>query len=218
MGLLVAGNVATMGSYAFCCGFQPGAADEKPLIDTLTILLGAPPSIGLMSSLRRLFYESHTLSLLDMRTRVETTDEPRVRRVQLPERVQRMAELKARYPGLSIVGETEFSYSLFDKALDQYDKNELRFIPLDECTRRDQETEGLRRDIVLSIEVQRDDSLRMGREQIEPRAQVATDLQIRNALVRRGLAYDCAGLITFTVVEAWIQKIFRLIQEPPLEG
>ena len=31
------------------------------------------------------------------------------------------------------------------------------------------------------------------------------------------MAYDAGGLITYTVLEVWIQKLFRLLQEPPLE-
>ena len=207
-----------MGSYAFCCLFQPGATDEAPLVDTLTRLFGgAVPGIGLMSSLRRLFFESHTSAIVDMRSRLERDDD-HPKKIQGPERTSRMAELRLRLPGLTISGDLEFSNALLDKTIDQLDKNELKFIPLDECTRRDQEFDGIKRDELLRIDIQRDDSLRLGRETSEVRARLSTDLDIRNAFMRRALAYDCAGLITFALQESWILKLFRLMQEPALEA
>lgn len=216
---LVTGNIGTMGSFAFCCNCQPNAPDETPLINALTTVLGGQaPSIGQMSKFRRLFFEAHTVALVDMRTRCEGTTDGQPRRMQLPERVQRMVELRARYPGFSIVGEMEFSYALLDKVVDQFDRNELRFIPLEECTRRDQELDGVKRDDILKIEVKKDDSLRLEREQANPTARLATDLEIRNAFFRRALAYDAAGLLSFPVHEAWINKLFRIMQEATVEG
>ena len=109
------GGVASMGAYAWCCGFQPGSQDEAPLVAIITQLIGAVPSIGLMSQLRRLFYECHTVSLMDMRSRLDRTDDDLPRKLQLPERVARMDQLRLRYPGLLIEGELEFSYALMDK-------------------------------------------------------------------------------------------------------
>ena len=85
--LILDGNIRTMGQFAFCCAFQPGAADEAPLIVVLTTLPGGAPNIGLMSGLRRLFYQAHTLDLIDMRGRMGTTEEPRPRQFQLHGRV-----------------------------------------------------------------------------------------------------------------------------------
>jgi hypothetical protein len=50
-----------------------------------------------------------------------------------------------------------------------------------------------------------------------PEARLATDLEIRNAFVRRALAYDAANLITYSRMETWIVKIFRLMQQPALD-
>jgi hypothetical protein len=148
---LVTGNIGTMGSFAFCCNCQPNAADETPLIQAITTVLGNAPSIGQMAMFRRLFFEAHTLALVDMRTRCEGTPDGQPRRMQLPERVQRMVDLRARYPGFLVAGEMEFSYALLDKVVDQFDRNEVRYIPLEECTRRDQELDGVKRDDILKI-------------------------------------------------------------------
>ena len=207
-----------MGSFAFCCNCQPNSQDERPLRDVLTTILGSDPSVGEMAKFRRLFFEAHTIALVDMRSRCEGTSDAQPRRMQLPERVKRMADLKARYPGFLIADEFEFSYALLDKVIDQFERNELRYIQLEECTRRDQELDGLRRDDILKIEVKRDDSLKLEREHPQATARLATDLEIRNAFVRRALAYDAGGLITFSTHELWINKLFRIMQEPSVEG
>ena len=207
-----------MGSFAFCCNCQPNSPDEKPLKDVLATILGQEPNVGEMAKFRRLFFEAHTIALVDMRARCEGTQESQPRRMQLPERVKRMSDLKARYPGFLISDEFEFSYALLDKVIDQYDRNELRYIMLEECTRRDQELEGVKRDDVLKIEVKKDDSLKLEREPSLVKARLASDLEVRNAFIRRALAYDAAGLITFSVHELWINKLFRVLQEPVVEG
>ena len=214
---LKAGNVATMGGFAWCCGFQPGGQDEAPLIAAITVLIGAAPSMGLMSQLRRLFYECHTVALMDMRSRLDRTDEDVPRKLQLPERVARMEQLKLRYPGLLIEGELEFSYSLMDRVINQFEQNEVRYINLADCTRRSQELDGEKQDPKLKIELKKGDPLRVTEDANQMHAPLASDLEIRNAFVRRALAYDAGGLITYTVLERWIVKLFRLLQEPAVE-
>lgn len=173
--------------------------------------------MGLMSQLRRLFFECHTVALVDMRARTERTDDDVPRKIQLPERVARMNQLRARYPGLLINGELEFSYSLLDKVIDQFDKNELRYIDLRDCTRRDQELDGVKRDERMKIDFKPGEPLKVTSESTAPEARLATDLEIRNAFVRRALAYDAASLITYSRMETWIVKIFRLMQQPALD-
>ena len=148
------------------------------------------------------------MALVDMRSRTERTDEDPPRKLQLPERVERMRLLKLRYPGLLISGEVEFSYSLLDKVLDQYEKNELRFIDLSDCTRRDQELDGLKKDERMKIDIKPGEHLKVSTDGVTPTANLATDLEIRNAFVRRALAYDAGGLITYTCMEQWIVKLF----------
>ena len=211
-------DIGTMGAFAWCCGFQPGAQDEAPLIAAMTAALNGAPSVGLMAQLRRLFYESHTASLMDMRSRLDRNDDDAPKKIQLPERIARFDQLRLRYPGLLIAGEYEFSYALMDRVVDQYERNELRYIELSECTRRSQEMDGVKRDENLRIDIKKGGDLKLASEVPQLSAPLATDLEIRNAFMRRALAYDAGGLITFTVQELWIVQLFRLLQEPPVEG
>ena len=206
-----------MGGYAFCCSFQPGSPDESPLIAALTTILGQPPSMGAMANLRRLFYECHTVALVDMRSRTERGDEDTPKKLQLPERVARMAQLRARYPGLLISGELEFSYALMDRVVDQFDRNEVKYIELYDCTRRDKELDGVKKDDSLRIDITPGAPLKISSTANNQVARLGSDLEIRNAFVRRALAYDAAGLLTYSNMEQWIVKLFRLMQQPAVE-
>ena len=55
-------SLNTFGKSAFLSAYQPGSADEGPLITALEEVLGARPDAANMASWRRLFFESHTLA------------------------------------------------------------------------------------------------------------------------------------------------------------
>ena len=63
---------ATFGKFAFGFPYSPSSADETPLREFMTKLLDEEPSSDQMSSLRCLFFESHTMALTDVRQRAES--------------------------------------------------------------------------------------------------------------------------------------------------
>ena len=83
--LEVAG-IDTFAKYAFCSQYQPGAPDERPLVEFLTNCLGGAPTEAMMSKYRRLFFESHALCLQDLRQKVERTDHTETKVLPLAEK------------------------------------------------------------------------------------------------------------------------------------
>ena len=59
-------NVKTFASFAFISPYQPSNPDEKPFTDALSSILGADPG-DYLPTYRRLFYESHTMAIQDLR-------------------------------------------------------------------------------------------------------------------------------------------------------
>jgi hypothetical protein len=82
---------ATFGRLAFGFAYSPQSSDEKPLRDFLAGLLDEEPSSDQLASLRRLFFEAHTMALTDVRLRAESSPDPAVATCKLPtaERVAR---------------------------------------------------------------------------------------------------------------------------------
>lgn len=208
----------TMGAFAFGSSFQPGQNDEAPLLAFFAVMFPGPPDLALIGRLRRLYYESHTVALSDMKSRIERTDEDKPRRLQLPERAQRTLEQRARLTALRLDGEYEPSFALIDKVVDQGDSGELRYIMIEDLTSRDQELAGNKKDpgMAKMFKENKQGVLQREPDQVSLRADSSTDLQLRNCLTRRGVAYDQAGLITWAVHDKWVAVMFaRMSEEPP---
>ena len=65
--MLVDKKLGTYGKLAFAVAYSPNQADDKPLQDFLFGVVQAEPSEDQLSAMRRLFFESHTLALTDVR-------------------------------------------------------------------------------------------------------------------------------------------------------
>ena len=91
---LVAANLGTFGQFAFVSSFQPGSADEQPFVDALAKVLNAQPLPGALASYRRLYFESHTAAMSDLKTRLERKDDDVPRKLLMSERVERLERAK----------------------------------------------------------------------------------------------------------------------------
>ena len=215
--LMVAQGITSMGGYSFACAFQPGQPDETPFIEMVKQILTRDPNMGEAASFRRLYYESHTVTLADMRNRIERTDDSPALKVQAPERAARHLAQQRVLAGMKLVGPLECSHALIDKIFQQAEDNQLRYVSWDELTCREQEILGEKRDTVIADIIKTnklDGSLRVEKGHSLLLADLGDNLKVRNALTRRSLAYDQAGLITFAVMEAWNAKMFGRMSEP----
>ena len=219
--LMVAQDIKSMGSLSFACAFQPGSADETPFTDMVKAILTRNPTIGEAASFRRLYYESHTVTLSDMRNRIDRTDDSPAVKVQAPERAARHSVQQLKLAGIKLSGPYECSHALIDKVFQQFDDNQLRYIGWDELTCREQEILGEKKDVAITDIIKAskmDGSLRVERGSSSLRADLSDNLKIKNALTRRSLAYDQANLVTFATMEAWNAKMFSRMAEPqPVE-
>lgn len=215
--LFAVSGVSTMGSFAFCSAFQPGNPDETAFVAVVERMLTRPALVGEMANIRRLYYESHTVLLAEMKGRVERTEDSKPTKLMPAERASRHAQQQARISGLVLSGPYECSHSLVDKIFQMLDDNVLRYLPLDELTTREQELMGERKDsdITRSIQENKEGLLKAVWSQAAVTAELGNDLKIKEALCRRGLAFDQANLIGYAVHQEWIEVLFRRLSESP---
>ena len=207
-------GIDTYAKYAFCSQYQPGAQDEKALVEFLEHAIGQAPNGEMMSKYRRLFFESHALCLQDLRQKVERTDHTETKVLPLAEKVERVNQVKARLQGLLITQQLEPSHQLVDKAVQQWEENSLRYIELTACTSREQEI--LAEKSTPSISFDATGNIKVTKKQELAQCSLTGDLKLRTAMQRRALAYDMAGVASFLVMEKWANMLFeRLQQEPP---
>ena len=77
-------GVQTQGAFAFICPYTPGQAEEQVLIDATEAIIHRPLTAPEKKVVRRLFFESHTIAIADMKQRFEREDttEPTLCRCQ----------------------------------------------------------------------------------------------------------------------------------------
>ena len=211
---LATAGYQTMGRFAYCCGYVPGGnQDEKPLIEAVTAAIGADPGTS-MAVFRRLYFECFTMIQSDLKLKLERSDEAPLRRLAVPERASRYEIQSRKLAGLVLRGELECSDSLIDEAVSQFDDNRLRFVKWERCIKKEAELDGIRRDPMIIPNQQ--GQLRITAIEQIPDADTSTELLLKFALTRRGLAYDQANLIEFSLHDTWVTKLFTIrLRAPP---
>ena len=209
-------GIDTFAKYAFCSQYQPGAQDERPLVDFLQATLWAAPNAEMLPKYRRLFFESHALCLQDLRQKVERTEHTEAKVLPLAEKVERVNRLKTRLPGLLVNQQLEPSHQLVDKAVQPWEENSLRYIELTTCTSREQEV--LSEKSTPSLTFDATGNIKVTKKQELAQCSLTGDLRLRTAMQRRALAYDMAGVASFLVLEKWANLLFEKLQQEPPHG
>ena len=207
----------TYGKLAFASNFQPGQADETPLIklaEEVTRL--SPPPAEVLPLIRRLVFESYTLAAADLKSRVERKDEDTPRKLAHAERASRHAAQVNRLRGLDLTGELEPSHSLIDLIFQMSEDNQLKYVRWEQCTKRDQELMGLKTDSTWKPDAS--GIIREAKVQEEVKADISSDLKLKYALQRRSLAFDQARLVDYHCFERWTKVLLEAYTTAPPAG
>ena len=201
-------GVTTLAEMAFWCTYQLGASDDTVLIKAASDALGIDPvPAKTMIGIRRLHYEARTIFVSDLRQKVVSTEDDAPKRVPAAERAARFEEQKVRLVGLTLDGVHECSHALLDAVMQQYEHDELKWLNIGSCTSRHQELSGLKKDAHFSLNAE--GQLRLSPSSVTAVADITTELKVLQAFTRRSLAYDQAGLISYSVHTNWINQIFK---------
>ena len=210
---LVAAGLDTISKYAFSSAYVPGQTDERPFVDAITAALGRDATVGELAALRRLLHESYSMTAAELKQSVERQEDQGVKRLAQPERADRLAKQQTRLTGLQIRGYLEPSDRLVDVAVSQYEDNRLSYIEPSACTSKEQEVlSKSKEDKRISIV---DGSLRIKNPVNKLEADLGTDLLLKYALTRRGLAFDQANLVSFQMHDAWVERLMEVRHTAP---
>ena len=204
-------GVDSMAAMTFYCNYQPSAVDDKPLLDAVTKTFNKdPPEPQVLIMIRRLHFEAHAIFLSDMKSRVTATEDDAPKKIPVAERASRHAAQQAKLSGVRLEGEMECSHSLLDTVMQQFERNELKHVPLNLCTSRDQEQSGHKKDSQLVLDSDGQIKIKPGSSMAK--ADTSTDFRIYQAFNRRGLAYDQANLLDYMVHLKWVDYLFSAMQ------
>ena len=206
---------ASFGAFTFLASYSPTSADDKPLKEALTSILGNEPSIAMMGKWRRLQFEAHALTVTDAKSRMEGPIEDQPKKLPTAERASRYEAQHRRLTGMVWTPGIEPSHALVDRVQQQVEDNQGSYIPLDLCTSRLQELGGVKKEKEITAVIEPNHNLRISTKEPETKATIASDLNLRTAFRRRALAYDQCNLMSYEVLEAWSERLFSTMDEIP---
>ena len=183
----------THATLAFSVATQPGG-DEQAFVDAVvTPILGIPEHVD-APKLRRLYFESHTLTSADLRRKVDANEMEAPRKLPPPEISQRLELLQERINPLRIANVLEPSHQLINSIVQCVEDGRVRYIEWSKCTSRTQEVNNVKEDNEMRVwKADGSGSIRAVHKEHSIAACLATELDVHNALRTRGVAYEVAG-------------------------
>ncbi|CAE7391205.1 unnamed protein product, partial [Symbiodinium microadriaticum] len=213
---LAAINVDTFGALAFIGPLQAGTTDEGPLISMLKRALGSAPDDGVLSIARRLWFESTTQALAEMRGKVERTDASEPQRMPLAERTQRIAALQKRLVGIHWTVDIEPSHKLQDSVAQMVTDQSLVWIPWDRLTSRSLEITAEKLDPSVSFDSS--GNLKLIKRSADPSCNTTGEYAVKLALQRRSLAFELGRICRYEYLEAWHDQLLQIHMRQQLAG
>ena len=205
-------GLVTYGKLAFSHG-QPGVAiDETAFATYANNVLGAMTSLADVSVLKRLLFESHTMVLAQLKEQVTNPDAAGTRKMPPVEREARMADLKARLPGAILEKQVEPSHCLLDACMQQWESHQLKYIGPDKCASREFEVTMSKSAKQIELDA---DKLLVKEKAEMPDHTAHTELQVFEALRRRGVGYAFADIISWNTHEKYLMSLFARLQKQP---
>ncbi|CAE7737917.1 unnamed protein product [Symbiodinium sp. CCMP2592] len=189
---LKAAGVTTLGKLSYAVtlpGNQPSSDDMDAFI--VALRPGASITLGDSSALKQLIFEAQTMTVAELRSSMQATDEV-PRKLPASERSMRIEAQKRRLSGLPLEGPLAVAHCVYDKIATMRENDELKYLAPNECITRDAETTA-----AITLD---------------------SDLALYQAMMRRALAMDLVGLASYACVQRWNERLFRIMsQDPPPE-
>lgn len=209
----------TMGTFAFCASNSPSTLTDAMFIEKVVEpILGNRDHVD-APKLRRLHFEAYTTVSAELKRRVESSEQDAPRKLPPQEISERLEALQKKILPLKLENALEPSHSLINHVAQFVEEGRLRYIEWSRCTTRTQEVNNLKEDQFLKVwKPDASGVIKAVDKGVDMRVAVSTDLEVHNALRRRGVAYDVGQAMSFTKHEELINLFFNEMQREPLDG
>ena len=158
--------------------------------------------------MRRLLHESYSMTAAELKQSVERQEDQSIKRLAQPECADRLAKQQARLSAIQIRGNIEPSDPLVDLAVSMREENPISYIEPSAATSKEQEVLSKpKEDKHVSFV---DGLLRIKNTANKIEAELGSDLLLRYALTRRGLALDQVNLVRFSLHDAWVERLMEV--------
>ena len=210
---------STFGSYAFSISTNPGQVSDDDFDAKVSVPVLGAANHAEAALLRRLLFESYTLTATELRRKTDTGELDGPKKLPVQEIAARFEAVERKLFPLKIESVLEPSHSLINSLAQCADDGRLRYIEWAKCTSRAAKLNNVKEQ--GSFKMWKADSAGVIK-QTEPesslRCEVASELDVLNALRRRGIAYELANLMSYEVHETIVNLFFTELQRDPIEG
>ena len=209
-------GLTTFGILAYAHG-QPGQPiSDESFENWVSTKVDPSASLADVSSLKRLLFESQTLTLASLKDQISSQDSLTVKRVPTIERESRMTHIKERLVGLLIEGPLEPSHSLLDLCANMATKNEIAYIAPEKSVSRTHEVLHQKAPL-KQVEVSAE-ALIVKENSSVPDGPVQSALQVQEAMQRRGIGLVFADLIEHDKYSRYLTTLFSHLHRDPPAG
>jgi len=213
-----AAGVTTHASLTYLTSFVPGMPSDALLVqDVFLPILGVDHATSpLRPALRRLWTESYSITLMDVKRRMEQGPGGAPRRLSSVELQARRTAVAAKLTGLTLTGELNVSDALIVTAVHMSENGTLKYVEWSACTKRELEVAGVKEDTYWS---KGDDCvIREHSAPARTTADLGGDLRLSYALMRRGLALEAGEVMSFKVHETLRERLLQALSTDPPPG
>ena len=207
-----ADGIQSYSQLLFRVASAPNAVDPDKLQKVLADMQPRATD-AVASAVNRLLFEAGTFVVAELRNSLDAPSTEPTRRLSAQERSSRLQALQTKLGAFRISGQYEPSHQLVDQFSTMLSDQSIRHVPLNRCSSREQEVCNLKRDEHLfRLE---NSALRLAAKPQPLKVDLSTELRVAQALNRRGLALEMAGLGSFDVHEAYARSLLEHLHRPP---
>ena len=210
---------ATFGSFAFSVSTNPSQISDDDFEAKVVVPILVDANHVDAARLRRLLFESYTMTASELKRKAESTESDTPKKLPSQEIAVRFNRLEAKLNPLKIESVMDPSHQLINNIAQCLDDGRLRYIEWARCTTRASEVNNLKEDANLKVwKADSSGNIKQAEKTETLKCDVGTDLEVLNALKRRGVAYEIARVMSFEVHELIVNLLFQELQRDPPDG
>eukprot|EP00435_Cladocopium_sp_Y103_P058259 s502_g20.t1 len=206
-------------SYAFSVSTNPAQITDDDFDNKVSVPLLGAANAAEASLLRRLLFESYTLTATELKRKADNSESDGPKKLPIQEIATRFTALEKKLQPLKIESVLEPSHSLVNSLAQCADDGRLRYIEWSKCTSRSAELNSLKEQPNLKVwRADASGTIKQSEAEANLKCEVSTELDVMNAMRRRGVAYEIANLMSFEKHELIVNHLFAELQREPLDG
>ena len=210
---------ATFGSYAFSVSTNPGQISDEDFDSKVAIPVLGSSAHAEAALLRRLLFESYTLTATELRRKTDSSESDGPKKLPVQEIASRFEALQLKLAPLRVESVLEPSHALINALAQCAEDGRLRYIEWARCTSRSLELNNVKESNALKIwKADASGTIKQSDGDQQLKCEVGTELEVLNALKRRGMAYELAKLMSYECHEQLINLLFNELQRDPIDG